>query len=339
MLPVPSDNGCCSFFLEWGLHIVKPSNSIVFPSLLCSPDEINLAASQLDKHICSQLLGIFNWQRVGVEGKYRCVSASTGTEANLGAMTQALQNGGKKGLYGLWSYCGSGQGLMRDFSTQGIDSKQWERVDDEVQASAIPLPYVLAIRSNGFPSAPSGIELGSPPPAVEADTCAVEQRCLDFLLTKIGTGKYGALMVELVLANAGLALSPQFVQQLAALTALYEVKLIVDECMSGFQCGFPSLALEYGIELFAISFGKLHGAFALIRQETESVFQYDSEWTSIGGKLRERVPILMIHYLFRLSLFQQQVSSLYNICTKGQLEGLTPRFQERIQQSIVAGNK
>ena len=109
--------------------------------------------------------------------------------------------------------------------------------------------------------------------------------------------------------------------------------------MPGFQCGFPSLALEYGIEPFAITFGKLHGAFALIRQETESVFQYDSEWTSIGGKLRERGPILMIHDYFRLSLFQQQVSSLHNICTKGELEGLTLRFQERIQQSIVAGDK
>ena len=202
----------------------------------------------------------------------------------------------------------------------------------------VKVSYVLAIHDNGFPTAPSGIELGSSPPAVEAETCAVEQRCLDFLLTKIQTGKYGALMVELVLANAGLALRPQFVQQLAALTALYEVKLIVDECMSGFRCGFPSLALEYGIEPFAITFGKLHGAFALIRQETESMFQYDSEWTSIGGKLRERGPILMIHDYFRLSLFQQQVSSLHNICTKGELEGLTFRFQERIQRSIVAGN-
>ena len=70
---------------------------------------------------------------------------------------------------------------------------------------------------------------------------------MDFLRKKIQTGKYGALMVELVLANAGLALHPLFVKQLAALTAQNEVKLIVDECMSGFRCGFPSLALEYGI--------------------------------------------------------------------------------------------
>ena len=61
-LPVPSDNCCCRFFLEWGVNIVNPHTSMVGPSLSGNPHDIHLAASNLDKNICSQLLGIFNRQ-------------------------------------------------------------------------------------------------------------------------------------------------------------------------------------------------------------------------------------------------------------------------------------
>ena len=108
-LAVQSDKWCCKFFLEWGVNIVNPLNCMEGPSLSGNCTDIHLAASKLDKKMCSQLLGIFNRQyRDAVQVKYYCVLASTGTEDNLGAMTQALQNDGKKGLYGLWSNCGSG---------------------------------------------------------------------------------------------------------------------------------------------------------------------------------------------------------------------------------------
>lgn len=69
---------------------------------------------------------------------------------------------------------------------------------------------------------------------------------------KLSQGSFGVFIIELFLACNGVSLRLSFLQNLIRILDGMGVKLVVDKCITGFQCGYPSLAFKLGLCSWAI---------------------------------------------------------------------------------------
>eukprot|EP00961_Rhodomonas_salina_P297403 3937202-Rhodomonas_salina.1 len=101
--------------------------------------------------------------------------------------------------------------------------------------------------------------------------------------------------------------------------------------MTGFQCGYPSLAFELGLRPWAITFGKLTGGWFLCLTDAED----DTGFLMMSGLKRSRGPIFQMPDLMRITRQLGQVQKLAELVKDGRAFTVcTEKIQWQLMQCV-----
>ena len=195
---------------------------------------------------------------------YRC-----GTDANAKAMDEVTNGDRRRCLIGLGSYVGGDGGPMQFLSTSGFHLSNPtlcyptppNKSEDCARDQTIPLPYYVDSNLNN-----------------KADLTDLENKCLDVIQLRIVGAKFSGtpflgLLMETMLSGCGGELSHNFYKKLAAILKKNNIKVIMDEIMTGGRIGpgfASSLALpaEFISQIRFITMGKFFDCGLLLEAVT-----------------------------------------------------------------------
>jgi hypothetical protein len=212
---------------NWGVNLCYPENSR--PSILSPWRSLPRSQSAGDRPSFAQIPGLvaaetddFVFERVAVSG----------SQANNWAINDATQQNANRCLFGAGSYVAGDGSALQSFSTSDFSpccELALIMAPNEVKipigrSNTVPLPYHI----------PGVLE---PNELIE-----YEDECLQALHIRLCWGKmrrepYKAILLELILAGNGASLSNRALICLAKLAIYHQLRVIVDEIMTGGRTG------------------------------------------------------------------------------------------------------